>query len=185
MDTKLPKLTSKLRQTEGSHILYLSEEKESYINNALVFILDGIRNGDHVFMIENPRLTPLIIRRLTQLVTEEELELVKFANNFEFYWSEGNFLPISIIQHFKKTLNAATQEGKFFRTWGHIEWGSQEDFDNEILAYDKQANRFISEHKFIAVCAYDVSRVSESLQEQLRARHSYLMIDNQIEEICI
>lgn len=102
-------------------------------------------------MIENPRLTPHIFRRLKQLATEEELEFVKFANNFEFYWSEGNFLPISIIQHFKKTLNAATQEGKFFRTWGHIEWGSQEDFDNEILTYDKQANRFISEHKFIAV----------------------------------
>lgn len=185
METKLPKLTSMLRQTDGAHIFYLSEEEECYINNALVFILDGIQNGDYVFMIENPRLTPHISRRLEKLATEEQLKSVKFANNFEFYWSEGNFLPVSIIQHFKKTLETAAKEGKFFRTWGHIEWGSEEDFHNEILTYDQQANQFISENKFIAVCAYNASRVSERLQQKLRARHSYLMIDDHIEEICI
>lgn len=153
METKIPALTSIMRQNDGAHIFYLSKEIEAYINNALVFILDGIRNGDYIFMIENPRLTPQIYERLEPLVTEAELKSVRFANNFEFYWSEGNFLPTSIIRHFEKTLNAAKQEGKFFRTWGHIEWGSQEDLANEILTYDKAASQFISENKFIAVCA--------------------------------
>lgn len=183
METKIPALTSSMRQTDGAHIFYLSEEKEAYINNILVFILDGIRNGDYIFIVENPRLTPLICQRLEQLVTEEELKSVRFANNFDFYWSEGNFLPVSIIEYFKKTLNAATSGGQFFRTWGHIEWGSGNDVEKEILTYDKSATQFISENKFIAVCAYDLPRVSEGLQAQLRARHNYLMEDNCINEI--
>lgn len=185
MEKRFPELTSSMRQSDGAHIFYLSEEKEAYINNILVFILDGIQNGDYIFIVENPRLTPLIYQRLEKLVTEEELKTVRFANNFEFYWSEGNFLPVSIIQHFKKTLKAAANGGQFFRTWGHIEWGSGEDLEEEILNYDKSANQFISENKFIAVCAYDLSRVSERLQEQLRARHSYLMGDNEINEITV
>lgn len=180
MQTKIPDLVSKLRHTTGAHVLYLSDKQESYIRNAVIFILDGIRNGDYVLMIENPRLTPLIFQRLKGQVTEAELESVRFANNFEFYWKEGNFLPITIIEYFKKTLLAASLDGRFFRTWGHIEWGSQEGLEEEILTYDRKASQFISEQKIIAVCAYDAARVSESLQEQLRVRHSHLMEDDQI-----
>lgn len=183
MEKKIPELTSTVRQTDGAHIFYLSEEKEAYIKNALVFILDGIRNGDYVLMIENPRLMPLIYQQLEQLVTEEELKSVKFANNFEFYWREGNFLPVSIIHYFENTLNAATSSGQSFRTWGHVEWGSGQDFEEEILTYDKSASQFITENKFIAVCAYDLPRVSERLKEQLSAQHSYLMEDNGINKI--
>lgn len=185
MEIKIPELTSTVLQKDGAHIFYLSEEKNAYINNALVFILDGIRKGDYILMIENPRITPLIYRQLEKLVTEEELKSVRFANNFEFYWREGNFLPESIIHHFKNILDDATLEGKSFRTWGHIEWGNQEDFEEEILSYDKNANTFISENKFIAICAYDSSRVSEKLQTQLRARHNYLMEDDRINVISV
>ncbi|TAA73062.1 MEDS domain-containing protein [Planococcus salinarum] len=185
MEKRIPALTSAMRQTDGAHIFYLSEEKESYINNVLVFILDGIRNGDYILIIENPRLTPLIYRRLESLVTAEELKSVRFANNFEFYWREGNFLPVSIVQYFKDALNTAAGEGQFFRTWGHIEWGSREDLEKEILTYDKTANQFISANKLIAVCAYDAPRLSEQLQAQLRARHSYLMEDDGINETSV
>src|SRR5690606_25060974 len=111
------------------------------------------------------------------LVTEDELKSVRFANNFEFYWSEGNFLPVSIIHYFKDTLQAAASKGQFFRTWGHVEWGSGKDMKEEILIYDESASKFITDNKFIAVCAYDSLRVPEELQMQLRARHNYLMED--------
>ncbi|MFC3210121.1 MEDS domain-containing protein [Planomicrobium okeanokoites] len=183
MEKKIPELTSALREKDGVHIFYLSEEEEAYIKNILVFILDGIKNGDYIFIVENPRLTPAIYQRLEQLVTKDELKSVQFTNNFEFYWSEGNFLPVSIIEYFKAKLNEATSEEKFFRTWGHIEWGSGDDIEDEILLYDKSATQFISENKFIAVCAYDLTRVSAGLQEKLRTRHSYLMEDDRINEI--
>lgn len=183
MEKKIPELTSLMRQNDGAHIFYLSEEKEAYINNILVFILDGIKNGDYIFIVENPRLTPVIYQRLEQLVTDEQLKTVQFTNNFEFYWSEGNFLPVSIIQYFENKLKAATSNGQFFRTWGHIEWGSGKDIEDEILLYDKSASQFITENKFIAVCAYDSPRVSDWLQEQLLTRHKYLMQDDQINEI--
>ncbi|MFD1032405.1 MEDS domain-containing protein [Metaplanococcus flavidus] len=183
LEIKIPEFTAKLRHNDGAHIFYLSEEKEAYIKNALVFILDGIRNEDYVLMIENPRLTPLICQQLEQLVTEEELKTVRFANNFEFYWRQGDFLPESIIQYFKNTLKAASLEGRSFRTWGHIEWGNQGDFEEKILTYDNNANKFVTENKFIAVCAYDSPRVSEQLQTQLRARHNYLMEDDRINVI--
>ncbi len=185
MEQKIPALTSSIRQTEGAHIFYLTEEKEAYINNILVFILDGIQSGDYIFIVENPRLTPIISQRLKPLATEEELKSVRFANNFEFYWSEGNFLPVSIIQYFKNTLQTATSKGQLFRTWGHVEWGSGQDMEQEILVYDKSASQFITDNKFIAVCAYDSPRVSEELQMQLRERHSYLMEDDRISVITV
>lgn len=43
MKNKIPEVTSEIRITQGADIFYLTEQPEAYINNALVFILDGIK----------------------------------------------------------------------------------------------------------------------------------------------
>lgn len=180
MEKRIPELTSRIRKSDNGHIFYLTEKTSSYIENILVFIVDGVKNQEHVLIVENKRLTPMIQNRLQNELTKEELMRVHFFDNFEFYWQKGNFLPNTITEHFKEKYDSLLPKDQQFRTWGHIEWSSQDSLEEELLAYEKKVDLLITENKLIAVCAYDAPRVKADLQEQLGAYHHYLMKDNQI-----
>lgn len=180
MENKIPEVTSKIQTTQGAHIFYLTEQTAAYINNALVFILDGIRSKDHVLVVENKRLTPLIYERLREMVSENELATVHFFDNFHLYWQKGDFLPSTIIDYFQETVDYLPSEGQCYRTWGHIEWGTQQGLEKELLSYEKKIKQLVSEHHLIAVCAYDAFRVEQHLQEQLGVYHNYIMTDDHI-----
>lgn len=180
MEKKIWEVASEIQVTQGAHVFYLTEQMDAYINNVLCFILDGLRNGDQVLIVENKRLTPPIYQRLKEVVPENELLTVHFFDNFQFYWQKGDFLPSTIIDHFQENVDAVLSEGQSYRTWGHIEWGTQQDLEEELLSYEKKVAHLVKEHQLIAVCAYDASRVKKELQEQLGLHHNYLMTDDRI-----
>lgn len=60
MNQKMSDFTETLRQTDYAHILYLTEETDIYIENAISYVLDGVRNDDRVLFVENPRIYPQI-----------------------------------------------------------------------------------------------------------------------------
>jgi len=76
-------------------------------------------------------------------------------------------MPSSIIEYFRETFETSLLEEGNFRTWGHIEWSTQDSLEEELLTYEMEVGRLISEHNLIAVCAYDAMRVNEDLREQL------------------
>lgn len=180
MQQKIPELALEIRKGAGAHVFYLTEQTGLYIENVLVFILDGIKNKDYVLIVESKRLTPIIKERLQNILTAEELAKVYFFDNFNLYWQKGNFMPSSIIEYFRETFETSLLEEGNFRTWGHIEWSTQDSLEEELLTYEMEVGRLISEHNLIAVCAYDAMRVNEDLREQLGTYHNYLMKDDQI-----
>ncbi len=180
MNQKMSDFTETLRQADYAHILYLTEQTDDYIDNAVSFVLDGVRNDDRVLFVENPRIYPQIHKKLQQLLGADELDLVHYVNNFDFYWRKGNFHPEAILQYFESVIESFTVDGRHCRTWGHIEWGSQEDIDQKIVDYEIEIDRSVPQRKVISVCAYDTSRVSDSLRERLMRCHGYLMKDQSI-----
>jgi hypothetical protein len=75
---------------------------ESYIENAIEFIEQGIRGGDQVLFVENTRIYPMIQRKLEERLTAEEMEKFHYVNNFDFYWTHGNFHPQTIQSLFER-----------------------------------------------------------------------------------
>ena len=180
MNQEMINFTENLRQAEGAHILYLTEQSDRYIANAVSFIADGVRQGDRVLMVENPRIYPLIQEKLQQILSDEELDLIHYVNNFDFYWRKGNFQPEAILEYFEKIVGSFTSDGRHCRTWGHIEWGSQEDIEEKILSYESEINVSIPKAQVISICAYDSLRVSDQLLERLMHLHGYFMKDTSI-----
>lgn len=180
MDRKIPELTLEIRNNSGAHIFYLTKQTQLYLDNIVVFILDGLKNDDNVLIVENKRLTPLIQQRIHSILTDQELAKVHFFDSFTFYWQKGSFLPSEIVNHFSEEGVASSLAHQRFRTWGHIEWGSQEDMEEELILYEENVDQLITASNLIAVCAYDADRLENSLQNRLQKYHDYLMRDDQI-----
>ncbi|MFK8794536.1 MEDS domain-containing protein [Planococcus plakortidis] len=180
MEHKIPALTLKIRNSSGGHIFYLTKETKHYIDNIVVFILDGLKSNEHVLIVENKRLTPLIQKRLQAVLTADELAKVYFFDSYKLYWHKGNFHPSTIVEYFQENFDVSVMCCQYFRTWGHIEWNTGEGLEEELLSYEEQVDDLITAQNLIAVCAYDAIRVEQHLQDKLALYHDYLMEDEEI-----
>ncbi|MEZ0481554.1 MEDS domain-containing protein [Planococcus sp. SSTMD024] len=180
MKQKIPALTLKVRNSSGGHIFYLTKETKHYVDNIVVFILDGLKSNEHVLIVENKRLTPLIQKRLQSVLTAEELDKVYFFDSYKLYWHKGNFHPSTIVEYFQENFDVSALPVRHFRTWGHIEWNTRDGLEEALLSYEERVDLLITEHNLIAVCAYDAMRVEQHLQDQLGLHHNYLMEDDSI-----
>ncbi|WP_404335265.1 MEDS domain-containing protein [Planococcus rifietoensis] len=180
MEQQIPALTLKIRNSSGGHIFYLTKETKHYIDNIVLFILDGLQNNEHVLVVENTRLTPLVRKRLQAVLTAEELAQVHFFDSYKLYWHKGNFHPSTIVDYFRESFDVSGMPCQHFRTWGHIEWNTGDGLEEELLSYEEQVDDLITAQNLIAVCAYDAIRVEQHLQDKLALYHDYLMEDEEI-----
>lgn len=185
MNREMINFTENLRQAEGAHILYLTEQNDRYIANAVSYIVEGVRQGDRVLVVENPRIYPRIQEQLQKVLSDDKLDLIHYVNNFDFYWRNGNFHPAAILEYFEKIVGSFTADGRHCRTWGHIEWGSHEVIEERILTYESEINSSIPKAQVISVCAYDSFRVSNELRQRLMNCHGYIMNDNSITALAV
>jgi len=169
--------------SKGDHVFYYVEDTDCYIDNAISYIKDGIDQGDQVLFVENERLHPKILERLETLFSEEQLKNVHYINNFTFYWRNGNFHPPTILDYFSTLINPFLENELSFRTWGHIEWRDDIEISKSIQEYEFAIDQLVPQTNAISVCAYDASRLSESLKTSLLNCHSFLMTDDKITPI--
>ncbi|NHM32903.1 MEDS domain-containing protein [Neobacillus terrae] len=180
MDKKISQLANHLEQSKGVHVFYYSCELESYIQNAVSYIISGIEQEDYIIMIENERIYPLIYKRMEMKLTEEQLKKIRFFNNLKFYWLNNNFYPQTILSYFSEVVNPYMEKNMSIRTWGHVEWGDRKDFETTLEEFENAVNKIVGNMKVITVCAYNAERVSDTLKEKLMKHHAFFMTDNDI-----
>ncbi|MBB5179817.1 hypothetical protein HNQ44_001241 [Planomicrobium koreense] len=185
MTKKVEELSEGLQRKKTGHIFYYSNVLEKYVENAISYIVFGIKQGDHVLLVENTRIYPMIRKELEQRLTVEELEKVLYIDNFDFYWRNNNFHPRTIMNHFNEVAGPLLESGKAVRTWGHIEWGMQEDIEREIVEYEKELDTIVHEKDAVSVCAYDASKVTDSLKTKLMAVHGLYMTDEKVHALAM
>lgn len=164
---------------EGMHIFYCSRQLDKYIEKAVAFVEQGILAGDQVMFVENMRIYPMVRRQLEERLTAEQLEKVHYVDNFTFYWKNRSFHPETILAHFIEITGGFQVTDGYVRTWGHIEWGEDQDIVQEIAAYETALEELVSETNGISVCAYDASRLPDDLKKKLLALHNYYMTDSE------
>ncbi|SFC93830.1 MEDS: MEthanogen/methylotroph, DcmR Sensory domain [Bacillus sp. OV322] len=175
----VPELIKNLKQTKGGHIFYPFDNIESYLCNAVSFIVTAAKNGDHVMFIENDRNLLYINKILQKKLSHAEMAKVHIMNNFDFYYSNGNFHPHTVLNYFLTSIAPHQEAGDSICTWGLIEWGNDQEIHNEIEKYERELNKYILNKGVISVCAYDAGRTPESLKKLLMECHGILLTDKE------
>lgn len=180
LNQKILQLTKELQLSSGGHIFYYFHDEQKYIENTVSYIHAGIEQGDCVLIIENERIFPSVYKKMQSLLTEEQLTMIHYINNFDFYCLNGDFHSETILEYFSSILDPYLTKNISIRTWAHVEWGNIGEITDVIGEFENQANKAVSSLEQISVCAYDADRVPESLKESLLRSHEFLMTDEEI-----
>ena len=182
MHKKILDLISDVKES-GAHIFYSFNNEEKYVDNLIVYITVAIGLGNHVMIIENDRILPVIQRRIKAHLDEEQQKMIHTINNYDFYCYRGNFNKNTILSYLDNMLAPFLENNIPVQTWAHVEWRDQEDIFQNIGNYEKEADQMLQSTKLITICGYDANRVPESLEDILMDSHDYYMTDDTIDKI--
>ncbi|WP_164462094.1 MEDS domain-containing protein [Bacillus sp. FJAT-42376] len=183
MDTSIMAFKKDIDALDKGHVLYFIDEPHVYIKNAAAYILSGVEKGEHVFVIENERMFSSLHALLKTSLTKTQLDMVHFVNNFDFYYSNGDFHTPTIVAYFLEVVKPVLHEKQAFRTWAHIEWGELKDIESKLDAYEINAKTTVHEMELLSVCAYDVVRLPETIKGSLLNSHDYLIRNHELETL--
>jgi MEDS: MEthanogen/methylotroph, DcmR Sensory domain len=180
MDSLIVDLYKNCKANNGGHICYLYNNEENYITNAVSFIVAGIKNGDNILLLENDRHIRQIKTRLEKELTTEELSYLQVINNFDFYYTHGNFHPQTVVDQFIKNTETQLQKRASISTWGLIEWREDQEICNSIAKYEQELHKHLDGKGIVSVCVYNADRVTDSFQQVLQDCHGIVMNEKEV-----
>lgn len=161
MKSKINDLFSEQRNI---HVLYSYENKEAYLEKVVDFIQSGVAAEEYVILIENQRIYRMIERKLNTILSENQMKLVCWVNNFDFYFSSGSYHPPAIYNYFVKTVQSLVDDRLLFRTWAHVEWATMEGPLHIIEDLERIVDEAVIHLEFPLVCAYEDVKIPEYLK---------------------
>lgn len=180
IDILKSKMNQLFEDQKNVHVLYSYNEMENYIKQVLSYIQDGIMAGDYVILVENDRIYPIIHKELSTRLTKDQMELLHFVNNFDFYCSSGSYHPPAIEEYFNKTVQPYVENKISFRSWAHVEWATLEEPLHIIEEFERTVDKAVNLLSFPLICAYKGERMPEYLKTILLETHPYVLEDDDI-----
>lgn len=180
IDILKSKMNQLFEDQKNVHVLYSYNEMENYIKQVLSYIQDGIMAGDYVILVENDRIYPIIHKELSTRLTKDQMELLHFVNNFDFYCSSGSYHPPAIEEYFNKTVQPYVENKISFRSWAHVEWATLEGPLHIIEEFERTVDKAVNLLSFPLICAYKGERMPDYLKTILLETHPYILEDDDI-----
>lgn len=180
IDILKSKMNQLFEDQKNIHVLYSYNEMENYIKQVLSYIQDGIMAGDYVILVENDRIYPIIHKELSTRLTKDQMELLHFVNNFDFYCSSGSYHPPAIEEYFNKTVQPYVENKISFRSWAHVEWATLEEPLHIIEEFERTVDKAVNLLSFPLICAYKGERMPDYLKTILLETHPYVLKDGDI-----
>jgi PAS domain S-box-containing protein len=169
-----------LKISNHGHILYVYDNFDRYVKNAVTYIKEGIEFGGHVFIIDNKVRYDRIYQILKETLSCGELRCIHHFDNDEFYSLHGDFHIEMILHYFKKVIEPFLDSQIPIRTWAHVEWKEQDHHFSKLISFEDKIDESVFSDKVISVCAYDGKQISASLENHLVRNHDYFMTDYQL-----
>lgn len=166
-----------LKNLNEGHIIYFFEYMDPYIQNVIDFVISGLEQNQYSIIIENDRIIPLIQKGLKDLLSDTQLNKIKFVNNYDFYFAKGSFQCASIFDYLPRLIKGYSKQTFSVRSWAHVEWGDVLEVHENITNSEKEADVIVKENRLLSVCAYDSVRVSETTRNRLITHHNFLIHD--------
>ncbi len=176
-------LTNLSDMTYGAHIMYITNNEDTYITNAAAFIKAGLLLEQKVVFVDQKEIWPLIIKKLEESgLNKEEISRIYFVDSEEVYHSSGNLHLANIIE----AISGSIDSSYFFnrditiRFWGKTSILSEQDkIMDHLLQYEKEVDEYIRDYHNYAVCVYDGTQLSASNYIDLKNYHPYVMTDTE------
>ncbi|KMJ58018.1 hypothetical protein AB685_14450 [Bacillus sp. LL01] len=163
--------------TEG-HVYYRFKDEDVYLNNLITFINTGMKNRENILIIESMKNLRQIKDEIKKRYSEEQQTTIRIVNNFDYYFSGGDFNTKTILEHFEKDLTLLKKGNRSVRTWAHVEWASDEPDADQLREYEATSDDFVVQERMISVCAYSCNSLSSALHSALEQVHKYVMTDD-------
>lgn len=167
------------------HILYAFTGDDNYFRELYQFMEDGIRNGEHVLLVENERVANQIQKEVKRKYSTKQLEQIHYVNSLHFYWSSGSYNPPAIQDYFTEMVSPFVESEQPFRSWAHVEWESINEPLHLIEEFETIVDNAVNDLEFPLICAYELKKMPERLQTILLETHPYVLEDELVSESSI
>ncbi|GGA42206.1 ATP-binding protein [Paenibacillus physcomitrellae] len=181
MKEKMVQLTRMTQISHRGHVLYIYDEVDHYVDNAVYFVLAGVEHGHHLLIVENKERYKSIQQKLQERLTSKQLERVYHFDYDQFYRVCEDSKEETSIHNFGKEGPPFFDVQTPIRIWTHVEcsWNDP-DIILKLQNFEKRVDWAINSPQIISVYAYDGNLISASLQNTLLTQHEYLMTDQEL-----
>lgn len=171
-------LTSNINLSSGSHILYVYSDQQSYLNNAISFITEGLDKNQSIYFADTSENNNNLKSMLLELnYPTSKIESIQFSESRSFY--EPIITPKEMkLPNYKYAFES--ENNRNIRTWGNLDFRSEDLSNPKLIQYEHKIDTVIKEHQSISVCAYNGEKLSATLMGKLMHTHEYLMTDSTI-----
>lgn len=173
------KMIEKGKMRAGSHILYIFNQIDKYIDNAVDFILDGVLNNEVILFVDTKESFENVFKKIRKMgYNSIQLERLIFVDSTETYIIDNQF-------NLKKTgnliglLNPYFEMGCTIRTWGQVLLTDHISTLERLRIFESNSDEFILKSNLISVCAYNGQTTSAYIQNELMRTHTHFMTDSE------
>lgn len=173
---------NELMQISSGHILYFYEDHETYLENAVSFILTGIDQGHHLLVIDNLQHIGKIYQKFQKRTSQDKMGLVHFFDSHEFYSTHDDFHLDTILKHSADVLEPFMKNEPMVRTWAHVEWKEQDEILPKLKHFETISDHNVNDLGLLSVCAYNGNHISTSFLYEMLKSHEYFMTDKELQK---
>ncbi|MFC0469013.1 ATP-binding protein [Halalkalibacter kiskunsagensis] len=167
--------------SNGAHILYMFNEYDKYINNAIHYIAEGIDKDDKIILVESQEFIDAVKEKLLlKGYSNNQLKSISHICNSDYYLSDREFNAENCFQNLVKTLKPNIDKKLMTRIWGQVL--VKNSLVYELRMYECECDKFMGGESVLSVCSYNSLTTPSVIQNEMLKVHKYLMIDDQIEK---
>jgi signal transduction histidine kinase len=177
----LQKLINNCLDSNGAHILYMYNEYDKYIANAIDFIAGGIDKADKIILVESQEFIDTVKEKLLlKGYSKNQLQSISYICSSGYYLSDCKFNAENSFQNLVKILKPNIDKNLMTRIWGQVL--VKNSLVYELRMYECECDKFMGGKSVISVCSYNALTTSSLIQNEMLKVHKYLMVDDQIEK---
>lgn len=170
----------------GDHLCCLYENEDEHRALLTPYLRQGLERGEKVIYIVDARTAQVVLEYLrdggvdvTPFMESGQLGILSAD---ESYMREGVFDPDGMISLLKVETEQALAEGyPALRATGEMSWALRGlPGADRLIEYEAKLNRFIPDHRFLAICQYDRRRFPSDVLLDVLATHPVAVVGTEL-----
>ncbi|ARK32624.1 ATP-binding protein [Halalkalibacter krulwichiae] len=162
---------------KGAHILYMYNDFDKYIENAVQFSYEGKTEDTVVFFIYQPE----IIEQIKEEISIRELPSSNliFLNTLDFYLRDDKLDITGVQSRLNVLFEPYFHQGFSIRIWGKVPIENVHSALRDLKLHECTCDQFIRENKIMSICPYSGYTTPAFIQNELLKSHTHFLTDDE------
>lgn len=174
--------------TEYYHVCAFFDSRNEEYEVLVPFAKDGLENGEKAVHIVDPHLIQDHLNQLKEQGVDGhhcqscgQLDVLPWD---QVYVPDGKFNQDRMMTAIESVMLSGEKAGfPKIRLWANMGWTLEGYPDTvEVLEFESRVNEVLSRTKQLAICVYDMSKISGALMMDILRSHPLTLIGNVIHE---